>query len=157
GSAVRNGQQRRGRMSQTENIVERLRARAVVSVEWQIVNQATEGIVAWFGSDYLDPEREARQWLEQHSGSLSTHEVRRVKVLSLHDEAADEIVRLRHNLEAASKDQRRFRHLQSIDPKIAQAFFWHHKGRKQRVEAIDRAVASADSTPGSHLDHRARQ
>lgn len=41
------------------------------------------------------------------------------------------------------RDAARFRHLQSIDPKRAQAFFWHYESRKQRAKAIDAEIGKA--------------
>lgn len=50
--------------------------------------------------------------------------------------AADEGERLR-------KDAERFQKLQNMDPKEAQAFFWHFQSRKQRAKAIDDAALRA--------------
>lgn len=41
------------------------------------------------------------------------------------------------------KDAARFRHLQNIDPKNAQAFFWTYSSRTERRKAIDADMAAA--------------
>jgi hypothetical protein len=45
---------------------------------------------------------------------------------------------------APSEDQvdaERFRYLQRLEPRRAQAFFWVYSSRAQRAKAIDRAIA----------------
>lgn len=50
------------------------------------------------------------------------------------------LAKIRGVVQELERDAARFRHLQSIDRKEAQAFFWHFESRKQRAKAIDTAM-----------------
>lgn len=43
------------------------------------------------------------------------------------------------------RDAARFRYLQSVPVTYAQAFFWNHTSKKDRVKAIDKAMHSAEA------------
>jgi len=80
------------------DILTRLREQGGTTIEWQVVNLDTEGIVIWFGPQYHNPEGKAREWLHEHRHTHTHHEVRRVEEKTLHAEAADEIYALRLRL-----------------------------------------------------------
>lgn len=50
------------------------------------------------------------------------------------------LAKIRDAVAELEKDAARFRYLQNIDKKEAQAFFWHFESRKQRAKAIDAAM-----------------
>ena len=52
----------------------------------------------------------------------------------------DDLYRVRQELTAQEPDAARFRYLQNILARDAQAFFWNHSSRKQRAAAIDAAM-----------------
>lgn len=96
---------------------ERLMAASTGTIEWRVADPETGSYcVAYSRADYLDPEREAREWLRRHrkefpTGRFVEHEARRVLVQSelqrLAVEAAAEILRLHALLEHVHRRQQR--------------------------------------------------
>lgn len=91
------------------SLPQRLLAASTGTIEWRVADPETGAYcVAYSRADYLDPEREAREWLRKHrkefpTGRFVEHEARRVLVQSelqrLAVEAAAEILRLHALLE----------------------------------------------------------
>lgn len=63
-----------------------------------------------------------------------------VDLQSYSDKYDKRIAELEAQLAEAQKDAERFKALQDMDPKKAQAFFWNYTSRKQRAKAIDEAM-----------------
>lgn len=98
-------------MSDTKDLPlpERLRALATGRVEWQVIDPQTRGICMWFDRDnYLNPEREAKEWLDDQNlrfpgGKFTSYEVKKARIFSDLERAALEAA---DALEAAAADAR---------------------------------------------------
>lgn len=90
------------------------------------------GVLASRAEDVRSLERQRDAALEDLAG-------RKVEIEMLYESAEQP----QAQNEVLRKDAERFRYLQNLDAKDAQAFFWNYQSRKQRAAAIDAALRGA--------------
>ena len=95
------------------DLIEQLRAAGKGTEEWRVADP-TDGsyCIAFSRADFINPEREAREWLEDHrkrfpDSQKANYEVRRVMAQNNSDlamcQAADELERMRETLQGIAK------------------------------------------------------
>ena len=105
-------------------LIEQLRAAGKGTEEWRVADPADGSYcIAFSRDDSINPEREAREWLEDHrkrfpDSQKANYEVRRVMAQSNADlvmrQAADELERMRETLQGIAKaDWRKWEELAS--------------------------------------------
>jgi hypothetical protein len=105
-------------MTDTTSLVERLLKHVRGHTEWRVQDKDGAYCIYFERAECLDPEREARKWLNAHRKEFPEHkfsgyEVKAVTVYSQEEEfmieAAAELTRLQAELDAAMVDARRYR------------------------------------------------